>query len=222
MAARRQVPETKRRIPRQARATQTASAILEAAAQILEARRLAGFTTNTVAERAGVSVGTLYQYFADKNAILLALARQEVEAALLDVDRALSGAVDPAPDGRVRAMVHAMVHAFRGRQRARKEVMQAIMERGLGHELMMPVLAFIARHGTRIGATTPQPIYAALTPLQVFILSRGMIGVIRAAVMEEQPFFKSRAFEDELVRWVTAYLQATTRDATAAPNEAVG
>lgn len=217
MAVRRQVPETKRRIPRQARATQTASAILEAAAQILEARGLAGFTTNTVAERAGVSVGTLYQYFTDKNAILLALAKQEVELALVDVERALSGAVDPTPGGRVRAMVHAMVHAFRGRQRARKAVMQAIMERGLGSELMLPVLAFIARHGARIGYT-PQPIYAALTPLQVFILSRGMIGVIRAAVMEEQPFFKSRAFEDELVRWVTAYLQATTKDAAALRN----
>jgi hypothetical protein len=40
--------------------------------------------------------------------------------------------------------------------------------------------------------------------------------------MEEQPFFKSRAFEDELVRWVTAYLQATTKDAAASGNEAVG
>jgi AcrR family transcriptional regulator len=221
MAVRRQVPETKRRIPRQARATQTASAILEAAAQILEARGPTGFTTNTVAERAGVSVGTLYQYFADKNAILLALARQEVELALVDVERALSGAVDPTPGGRVRAMVHAMVHAFRGRQRARKAVMQAIMERGLGAEVMLPIIAFIAKHGARVGATTPRPIYAALTPLQVFILSRGMIGVIRAAVMEEQPFFKSRAFEDELVRWVMAYLQATTKD-VAALHEAVG
>lgn len=214
MAARRQAPETTRRIPRQARAAQTAAAILEGAAQILEAHGLAGFTTNSVAERAGVSVGTLYQYFADKNAILLALARQEVELALVEVGRALGGATDPTPDGRVRAMVRAMVNAFHGRQRARKAVMQALMERGLGAELMLPVFDFIARHGARVG-TMPQPAYATLTPLQVFVLSRGMIGVIRAAVMEEQPFFKSRGFEDELVRWVTAYLQATTKDAAA-------
>lgn len=217
MAARRQVPETKRRIPRQARAAQTASAILEGAAQILEAHGLAGFTTNTVAERAGVSVGTLYQYFADKNAILVALARQEVERALVEVGRALGGAADPTPDGRVRAMVRAMVHAFHGRQRARKAVMQALMERGLGAELMMPVIAFIAQHGARVG-TMPQPAYVTLTPLQVFVLSRGMMGVVRAAVMEEQPFFTSRAFEDELVRWVMAYLHATTRDAAALRN----
>ena len=78
---RRQAPEIKRRIPRQARAAETAAPILEGAAQILEAGGFAGFTTNAVAERAGVSIGTLYQYFADKNAILLALARQQMSSA---------------------------------------------------------------------------------------------------------------------------------------------
>ena len=88
MTARRQVPETKRRIPRQARATQTAAAILEGASQILEMGGLSACTTNAVAERAGVSIGTLYQYFADKNAILLALAKQEIALALAEVGRA--------------------------------------------------------------------------------------------------------------------------------------
>src|SRR4029079_13502077 len=74
MAKHRQVPEAKRRIPRQARAGENVAAVLEAAAQILEASGLAGFTTNAVAERAGVSSGTLYQYFADKDAVLRAIA----------------------------------------------------------------------------------------------------------------------------------------------------
>ena len=214
MTARRQAPETKRRIPRQARATETAATILEGAAQILEAGGLAGFTTNAVAERAGVSIGTLYQYFADKNAILVALAKQQVELGLAEVGRALRGEVDPTPAGRVRAMVRAMVHAFHGRQRARKAVMQAVMERGLIGELMVPVVVFIAQHGPRVGAAS-EPIYATLTPLQLFVLSRGMIGVVRAAVMEEQPFFKSPAFEDEVVRLVLGYLGAVTKAADA-------
>jgi AcrR family transcriptional regulator len=215
MPARRQVPETKRRIPRQARATETAAAILEGAAQILEANGLAGFTTNAVAERAGVSIGTLYQYFADKNAILLALAKQQVELGLAEIARALRGEIDPTPAGRVRAMVRAMVHAFRGRLRARKALMQAVLAQGLNDELMVPVVAFIARHGVLVSVTS-QPVLAALTPLQLFVMSRAMIGVVRAAVMEEQPFFKSRAFEDEVVRLVLAYLGSVT-GAAAAP-----
>ena len=56
---------------------------MEAAAQILERRGPAGLTTNDVAERAGVSIGTLYQYFPGKTAILLAAARRELGAAPL-------------------------------------------------------------------------------------------------------------------------------------------
>ena len=214
MPARRQAAEIKRRIPRQARAAETAEAILEGAAQILEANALAGFTTNAVAERAGVSIGTLYQYFADKNAILLALAKQQVELGLVDIARALSGEIDPTPAGRVRAMVRAAVHAFRGRQRARKAVMEAVLSQGHHAELMVPVVAFIARHGALVGATS-QPVFATLTPLQLFVMSRAMIGVLRAAVLEEQPFFKSRPFEDELVRLVLAYLGSVTKEAAA-------
>jgi AcrR family transcriptional regulator len=67
-----------RRRPRQSRSRATWDAILEAAAQVLERDGPAGFTTASVAERAGVSIGTLYQYFPDKQAILLAAAEREV------------------------------------------------------------------------------------------------------------------------------------------------
>jgi AcrR family transcriptional regulator len=212
MTTRRQPVETKRRIPRQARAAETAATILEGAAQILEANGLAGFTTNAVAERAGVSIGTLYQYFADKNAILLALAKQQVGLGLADIARALSGEIDPTPEGRVRAMVRAAIHAFRGRQRARKAVMEAVLSQGHHAELMLPVVAFIAEQGARVG-TIQHPVFVRLTPLQMFVMSRAVIGVLRAAVLEEQPFFKSRPYEDELVRLVLAYVGSITKGA---------
>src|SRR6516162_6999751 len=122
MATKRQPLEPKRRIPRQARAEETVAAILEGAAQVLEAGGLAAFTTNAVAERAGVSIGTLYQYFADKNAVLLALAQQQMQATLKAVRRALEPAQDLDAEARVRAMVRVLVHAFGDRARARKAV----------------------------------------------------------------------------------------------------
>lgn len=212
MTRHRQAPEITRRIPRQARAAETVAAILEAAAQILEAGGLAAFTTNAVAERAGVSIGTLYQYFVDKNALLLALARQEMGTALAEVGRALSGGDEPSPESRVRAMVRAMVHAFRGRSRARKAVVQAILAQGLALEMVAPINGFIADIGAAIG----QDAQARLPPFereQVFVLSRALLGAIRAAVMEEQPFLRSRSFEDELVRLVMAYLESIARSA---------
>jgi len=197
MTTRRQVPGTTRRIPRQARANETVALILEAAAQILEAGGLETFTTNAVAGRAGVSIGTLYQYFADKNAILLALAQQEIASTLTALRRPDG---HQTPEERVRYTVRAIINAFRGRLRARKAVVQAILAQGTGIEMMAPVAAFIAQY--------PRSLLPALTNEQVFVLSRAMMGTVRAAVLEEQPFFRSRAFEDELVRLGTSYLSA--------------
>lgn len=211
MAKPRQTIEMTRRIPRQSRAAETVTAILEGAAQILETGGLAAFTTNAVAERAGVSIGTLYQYFTNKDAVLLALARREMEIALADVGRALGGGGDPSLEGRVRAMVRVIINAFRGRQRARKAVVQAILAQGIGIELMAPVAAFIAAAGAEVGSG-PRPILPALSREQLFVMSRAMLGAIRAAVLEEQPFLRSRAFEDEIVRLAVSYLGSIKSD----------
>ena len=68
-----------RKHPQQARARASRDAILEAAAQILERDGLAGYTTNAVAARAGVSIGTLYQYFPNRDAVTAALAARVQE-----------------------------------------------------------------------------------------------------------------------------------------------
>lgn len=70
-----------RRRPRQARAQATAAAILEAAARVFAAHGYAAGTTNRIAERAGVSVGSLYEYWPNKDAILAALLERHLDEA---------------------------------------------------------------------------------------------------------------------------------------------
>lgn len=70
------LPDSRKR-PRQARSVATFEAILEAAARILESLGFAGFNTNAVAELAGVSIGSLYQYFPSKEALIVELIRRE-------------------------------------------------------------------------------------------------------------------------------------------------
>src|ERR1700727_158166 len=69
---------TPRKAAKQARAQATVDAIVEAAAQVFESLGYAAATTNRIAERAGVSIGSLYQYFPNKDAILVALARRHL------------------------------------------------------------------------------------------------------------------------------------------------
>lgn len=198
MVKRRQPLETARRIPRQARAAETVAAILEGAAQILEAGGLAAFTTNAVAERTGVSIGTLYQYFADKDALIQAIAERELSSTLAKIGETLRGDSEAEPEERVRGVVRAIINAFGGRLRARKAVLQAVLSRSGGMPFLGPVAAFVAANNRD-----------ELDREQSFVLSRALMGTIRAAVLEEQPFLKSRHFEDELVRLVLAYLATT-------------
>ena len=62
-----------RKQPKQARSTELVAAVLEAAVQVLATQGAARFTVARVAERAGVSVGSVYQYFPNKAAILFRL-----------------------------------------------------------------------------------------------------------------------------------------------------
>ncbi|HWU64535.1 MAG TPA: TetR/AcrR family transcriptional regulator [Ensifer sp.] len=65
-----------RKTPRQRRSADLVEAIYEGGARILETEGLAGLNTNRVAEVAGVSVGSLYQYFPSKEAIVAGLLRR--------------------------------------------------------------------------------------------------------------------------------------------------
>lgn len=69
-----------RKAPRQSRSLATVAAILEAATRVLARDSLPGFNTNRVAEVAGVSIGTLYQYFPNKVALVAALIEREQDA----------------------------------------------------------------------------------------------------------------------------------------------
>ena len=66
-----------RKAPKQARSLVTVQAILTAGARVLARESLAGFNTNRIAEVAGVSVGSLYQYFPNKAALAYGIPRME-------------------------------------------------------------------------------------------------------------------------------------------------
>jgi AcrR family transcriptional regulator len=99
-----------RKQPRQARSTELVAAILEAATQVLAKEGAQRFTTARVAEKAGVSVGSLYQYFPNKAAILFRLQSDEWRQTTEMLRDILEDAGRPPP-ARLRALVHAFIRS---------------------------------------------------------------------------------------------------------------
>lgn len=99
-----------RKQPRQARSNALVAVILEAAVQVLAKEGAQRFTTARVAERAGVSVGSLYQYFPNKAAILFRLQSDEWR----QTSELLAGILDDSgrpPLERLRTLVHAFIRS---------------------------------------------------------------------------------------------------------------
>jgi AcrR family transcriptional regulator len=105
-----------RKRPKQARSAVTVDAIVEAAARILEGEGFDGYTTNAIAQRAGVSIGSLYQYFPTKDAITRALIARQRNALLSDIRAAEAGATG-------------------------RTALQRIVEIAVDHQLHRPALA---------------------------------------------------------------------------------
>lgn len=107
-------PLNPRKIPQQTRARVTYDAILEGATQLLSKTGLDGFNTNAIAERAGTSIGTLYQYFPSKDAVMLELIHRQKQGMLANIHDAMRGARGCELDEAVRLLISGRLRHLRG------------------------------------------------------------------------------------------------------------
>ena len=117
-----QVAIAVRKHPVQARSTVTVDAIYEATIQVLLITGAEGLTTTRVAERAGVSVGTLYQYYPNKQSLLFAI----LEGHMNEVAKAVEDACETAHGKTLSAMVAESVEAFVDAKMKRPDISTAL------------------------------------------------------------------------------------------------
>lgn len=205
MRRKKQTVDSRRRTPRQERARKTIDVIFEAAAQILQREGRDALTTNRIAERAGVSIATLYQYFRNKEAVLVALARRELDLHRSTVVKVIAS---PPPDASTepdRLAVRAFIEAAGARHRARRLASESLIAQGLGAEVACPVQEVAGVVAADKQRFMPGLI-GSLSPIALFVVTRAVQGVISAALREQSPFYGSPEFEDEIVRLARSYL----------------
>ena len=196
-----------RRQPRQERALEKVGLMLEAATRILDRQGLAGLTTNRVAEVAGVSIGTVYQYFNDKSELLDALAEREVQALSNAVLAALTGPAPAEAGGRVRAVVRAVLQAYGGRTGVHKLLVEHLLATRGATPLpgMREAVVQMMSQGGIVGFDQR---VRALAPADAFVLTHSVGGVVRALLAAPDRFdgAQRQAIEDALVRLVATVM----------------
>lgn len=191
--------EKKRRNPKQARAQATVDAILSATFQILETEGEARLNTNRIAERAGVSIGTLYQYFKDRDAILAAMGERHAEA----IRQKITDIVLASPEqDSLRTIVQALMSGIEGNAATRIAMSDALF-RAHGEALLSQHhLAFLDSIRGQKEFDFP------MGPETAFVLTHAVICLLRAAAAEPELKLDPAALEDELVLLLESYITA--------------
>jgi AcrR family transcriptional regulator len=104
-------------MPSQARSRATYDSILEAAAQLLEKTGYAALTTNHVAEKAGVAIGSLYEYFGTKEVIVAEVVRRTVRDIAADIAGSFQEAMASGMEESMARLIHAMFASVEARSR---------------------------------------------------------------------------------------------------------
>jgi AcrR family transcriptional regulator len=198
----RTVPRKK---PRQERSRATVEAILEAAAHILVEHGFEDTTTRQVAERAGVSIGTLYQYFPSKEALITALVERLIQHVLKVCTEALQAHGPRPAEEVVPEVVRGLMKAYAVNPRLH----QVLISEGLKLGMLDRLQAFEQRIETVVRScllTTQNTLRPRRLELATFMLTRATRGVIWSAAIERPDLFEDPALADELGALMLGYL----------------
>ena len=197
-----------RKSPVQARSAASVDAILEATIQVLLSVGKERLTTTRVARRAGVSVGTLYQYFPNKGALLQAALKRhldEVTAAVEQVCREQKGST-------LQNMATALITAFlsaKMRDAKTSVALYSVSSDVDGATIVQQVGARSNKAIVAMLASASEPLSEAKDPQVVAsMLQAAMVGVSRRLLESNAPEKQFDTVRQELIFFVTAYLKA--------------
>lgn len=194
-------PPARVRAPRQQRSIEKVELMLEAAMRLLDKGGMASLTTNAVAQTAGVSIGTLYQYFPNKDAILDALADREMASMGA---QALAVIEDPAevPHAeRVVRIVRAVTSSYGQRRKVHRLVVEHSLARSVG--LVTPMVRQVV---ARLTSREQAPV--TLSEADAYVLTHAFVGVMRATILRDEGDGPADAeIEEALARLITSFAE---------------
>jgi AcrR family transcriptional regulator len=191
-----------RKAPKQARSRATVEIILQAGARVLSEEGWAGFTTNKVADLAGVSIGSLYQYFPDKLSLVDAIRHRHLDDCLA-VMRGV-GADGASPTAFAGELVRAMIAAHSGCPGLHRVLLDEAPSSDAYRDPHSDFeVAYLARYAEVVAAFRRRPPSPA-DHVAARVISDAMDGVIHNAA--RRGAIDDPALQAELTRLISLYL----------------
>jgi AcrR family transcriptional regulator len=201
-------PLRPRKIPRQKRSAGTREQILEAAARVFVEHGHSAGTTNRIAEAAGLSIGSLYQYFPNKDAILLQLAQRHIEQGRQAVAAALADGLPATWPERVAVMVDVALDIHQGDPRLHQVLFEEsprppalLAEVRALQDVLVEAIAELLRQGPDGGSEDPRLVAWFLVATTESLVHR---------YLADRPTDDVAVFRDELITLLTGFLCRST------------
>lgn len=195
-----------RKDPKQPRSQAMVETILAAAARVLAKESLAGFNTNRVADVAGASIGSLYQYFPNKAALVAALIDREHQRLVVALEAAVADSAGASLDTRLRVLARLAIE-----QQYRDPIYAAALDheerrlpigarlRQYDQRLAQAVLGFLSQHRRELPKGRVSPVAAR----DLLLIARALVEADAQDAAQPPP-----DLEDRLVRALAGYLLA--------------
>lgn len=193
-----------RKQPRQARSRATVEVILAAATRVLARESLAGFNTNRVAEVAGISVGSFYQYFPNKEALMAALIEQAQTAMADALDAALARSAGSPLAAALEAVAQMAIEQQYGQallaaaidHEERRLPVQASLRKGEAR-LLEAAARLLLRHAAELPASLPKA-----APRDCLVITKALVEADMGHARSAPPDLAER-----VLRALLGYLQ---------------
>jgi AcrR family transcriptional regulator len=201
-------PTNPRKRPVQARSKQTVAAIVQATAQVLMSDGYDRATTNRVAEKAGVSIGSLYEYFPNKEALVAELASAHIQELEERVDTVLGNSNNQAPASVVAALIRAGIDAHRVNPELHKVLVEQVPRIGALADALDVSSALQRKIESGLRQRAPH-LPPARVRMIAFVLETCIEALTHRAVVEAPDWLETGELEREAQRLLEPYIERT-------------
>jgi AcrR family transcriptional regulator len=189
------------RAPTQERSRQTVSTILEACAQIIIAEGYFGVTTDKIAKIAGVSIGSIYQFFGNKESVISAVIVDLFERDKVFIQEGLKSVQDLSPEERINKLISTALDVYNTEVALRSRIQniyQYLVDQTYYGKLMESYISLFSQFIPKTEGRNGE--------VQAMLSVHSFIGLMEHIIQTRKDFRSDKALIDEIIRFYAGYL----------------